>query len=465
MSMFSLPHWKDALTWNSSSPGQARLECVSCMETYATKRCVVAPCSHVYCSKCMVSLIETCLRDESIFPVKCCKQVIPTTQFIGILNTTLRSKYEHKALEFSTSADWRIYCSNGSCSAFLGSSRGETKIMTCSQCRKSTCSGCKQASHPGDTCRGNVESLKLRQMARKERWQTCPGCSAIVEQKAGCNHMTCRCRTEFCYLCGVKWKKCNCPQFGDPGRTDQQPAVEDEVDQRFGGVPGQYGEGNQPIDDEDMPVFDYQYFLGDAPLHAHDTDLDDNLRPYLYYESSEDEGPYINPYEDLNNEPGHGEYDEDLYFNPYERTQDLLNVFLPDDNSEDEGPYINPYAPSTSGAACPPSTVTAEPDDEDTGAYDASDEEDSHPYPTQSYDSSHGEDVYINPYDSVPDFRHLHIDDFSDDEGPYINPYDSAPTLPDTCSHVTYYSDVSDEEGVYVNPYDIDNSSFYYDSD
>ncbi|TVY32296.1 putative lipase, partial [Lachnellula subtilissima] len=35
----------------------------------------------------------------------------------------------------------------------------------------------------------------------------------MVELKEGCNHMTCHCTAEFCMICGLKWKSCNCPWF------------------------------------------------------------------------------------------------------------------------------------------------------------------------------------------------------------------------------------------------------------
>ncbi len=33
----------------------------------------------------------------------------------------------------------------------------------------------------------------------------CPKCEYLIQRNAGCNHMTCHCHYEFCYLCGRKW--------------------------------------------------------------------------------------------------------------------------------------------------------------------------------------------------------------------------------------------------------------------
>lgn len=190
-----------------------KLECASCFEKFSRWKCVVAPCSHVYCRKCTVSLIDVCIEDESLYPVKCCKQPLSKTQLSGTLNAKRRATFELKSREFSTSPDLRTYCSNPQCSTFLGSSSGRPSDIVCRTCRTSTCIKCRQRSHSNETCQGNAGTLKVQEMARKEGWQTCPGCKTIVELHEGCFHMTCRCRTEFCYLCGSKWKRCKCMQW------------------------------------------------------------------------------------------------------------------------------------------------------------------------------------------------------------------------------------------------------------
>jgi hypothetical protein len=47
-------------------------------------------------------------------------------------------------------------------------------------------------------------------LAETEGWKRCYSCHALVEHNKGCRHMTCRCRAEFCYICGLRWRTCAC---------------------------------------------------------------------------------------------------------------------------------------------------------------------------------------------------------------------------------------------------------------
>ena len=60
--------------------------------------------------------------------------------------------------------------------------------------------------------------------------QSCPGCNMLVERSSGCDHMTCRCRQEFCFGCGEPWPKNRdriCCRKGDSATS--LPAVAREV--------------------------------------------------------------------------------------------------------------------------------------------------------------------------------------------------------------------------------------------
>ncbi|KAL7284060.1 hypothetical protein ACG7TL_001337 [Trametes sanguinea] len=49
------------------------------------------------------------------------------------------------------------------------------------------------------------EDQDALRLIKAENWRRCPNCSFIVELTHGCNHITCRCKTEFCFKCGSLW--------------------------------------------------------------------------------------------------------------------------------------------------------------------------------------------------------------------------------------------------------------------
>jgi hypothetical protein len=129
------------------------------------------------------------------------------------LDLHLRLSLRAKAAEFGTLSKDRLYCPRPTCSAFLGSTANRTSDIACPRCRTAVCVRCKQAVHPERGCEDNTALEQVKTLALEQHWQTCPGCGQIIDLQQGCFHMTCRCRTEFCYVCAERWKNCACPQW------------------------------------------------------------------------------------------------------------------------------------------------------------------------------------------------------------------------------------------------------------
>lgn len=197
-----------------------RSECTACAKNFLTSSIFHGPCGHHYCGGCLVDLVEVMIRDESLFPLRCCRQNFPMAQVAHFLTSKLLSQFRTKCIEFGTPSATRIYCPNPRCSSFLGSSDNSDREVDCPQCQTAACSACKNAAHPGEACAENAAILQVKALAQAEHWQTCPGCKAIIELSQGCYHMTCTCRTEFCYLCAARWKTCTCPQWEEARLLD-----------------------------------------------------------------------------------------------------------------------------------------------------------------------------------------------------------------------------------------------------
>lgn len=48
------------------------------------------------------------------------------------------------------------------------------------------------------------------ELAAEEGWRRCIRCAILIEHRDACQHMTCRCGAEFCYVCGLAWRTCGC---------------------------------------------------------------------------------------------------------------------------------------------------------------------------------------------------------------------------------------------------------------
>jgi hypothetical protein len=79
---------------------------------------------------------------------------------------------------------------------------------------------CKQ-----HTCTTPEIDEKFQQTAKEKGYQECKICGHVIELKEACNHITCECGHEFCYLCGEEWyvSLCpkGCPKYGQPQYDDE----------------------------------------------------------------------------------------------------------------------------------------------------------------------------------------------------------------------------------------------------
>lgn len=78
--------------------------------------------------------------------------------------------------------------------------------MICEKCSREYCFIHSNA-HPGQTCKEYERShwweFRKNKRAAGKGAKECPGCGIVVMKSEGCNHMTCRCGFEFCYVCGA----------------------------------------------------------------------------------------------------------------------------------------------------------------------------------------------------------------------------------------------------------------------
>lgn len=71
----------------------------------------------------------------------------------------------------------------------------------CPKCAKVFCEKCMFPEHKGKCDKNEVDFFQ-----NNLHYRQCRKCKNVIERTQGCNHMTCVCKHQFCYLCGKDWK-------------------------------------------------------------------------------------------------------------------------------------------------------------------------------------------------------------------------------------------------------------------
>ncbi|KAF2687664.1 hypothetical protein K458DRAFT_264205, partial [Lentithecium fluviatile CBS 122367] len=185
-----------------------QIQCCVCLETYGAPSIVSLACHHPYCFGCLKELFIRATKDETLFPPRCCRQRIDAA--------LIKEEFTHEelyafrvAFKKFTTAD-RTYCSKADCGSFIPPDRIVANKAVCTRCKRSTCKMCRSAFHQGKVCPEDPTIQATLSLADSKGWKRCHSCGHLVELAHGCNHITCKCGSAFCYTCGKQWKTCHC---------------------------------------------------------------------------------------------------------------------------------------------------------------------------------------------------------------------------------------------------------------
>lgn len=183
---------------------------MSCLDDFNPDDTVKAPCHH-YCKPCFERLVAAACQNEQQWPPKCCLNNIPESTITANIDDRLTTQYFERAVEWNIKVGDRIYCSRPECSLFIPP-ENISRVDGVAECRARhlTCITCRNAQHQGEECPQDRDIASTSQLAEELGWRRCLGCHAFVEHREACQHMTCRCGAEFCYVCGARWRTCSC---------------------------------------------------------------------------------------------------------------------------------------------------------------------------------------------------------------------------------------------------------------
>ncbi|KAG7102029.1 E3 ubiquitin-protein ligase ARI9 like [Verticillium longisporum] len=199
--------------------------CSICLEATDPDRQIKLPCGHVWCKKCLCRQLVSGLGPGAVWPPKCCDPLDESTiawlDLPDVLRLWLQARQQNE-----TPVGEQVHCARPACGEFIPARPGEQTDAACLVCGDNTCRACRRASHPGRPCTEEAEDEMLKDLMDEKGWSSCPRCSRIIELTAGCNHVTCRCGAEFCFLCGEPFRFTHqCPRYGN-GRGQRVPVRE-----------------------------------------------------------------------------------------------------------------------------------------------------------------------------------------------------------------------------------------------
>ena len=203
----------------TSVPSPTKLvDCLTCgSDDVPLPKSAELSCGHRMCHDCLKRVFEMSVKDPAHMPPKCCNDDhIPLKHVDKLFDLKFKILWNRKYQECHTKN--RIYCPTPKCGEWIKpkhvhKSTDGRKYAQCPRCKTKVCMLCNNKMHRSSDCPKDPEIAKLVEQAKEKGWQRCYSCNAMVELQSGCNHMTCRCRAEFCMICGAQWKTCNCPWF------------------------------------------------------------------------------------------------------------------------------------------------------------------------------------------------------------------------------------------------------------
>ncbi|KAI0508518.1 hypothetical protein F5B22DRAFT_638725 [Xylaria bambusicola] len=179
---------------------------------------ITGNCQHkaTACKDCVSQWITSSMESVAWDRLRCpeCPQMLEFKDVENFATKDIFTNYDRLAtkavLESVKGFRW---CLNPKCNA------GEIFPSTCQKakchvCQNVTCARHNIPWHRGETCdqydkrtRAQQKSARLSEKHIKKIARPCPGCKKNINKYAGCDHVTCVCGHEWCWLCFAPYTK------------------------------------------------------------------------------------------------------------------------------------------------------------------------------------------------------------------------------------------------------------------
>ncbi|KAI0882826.1 uncharacterized protein GGS22DRAFT_180925 [Annulohypoxylon maeteangense] len=176
------------------------------------RRKITASCEHdsTICKECVGAWIASSMDTVTWDRLKCpeCPQLLKYENVRAFATKDVFERYDNLAVKaFLSNLHDFFWCLNPRCNSGqiypTGCEKGK-----CDACKHSICVRHNVPWHRGETCedyerrtRKQRKNDKASEKHVKEITKPCPGCNRNVHKYTGCDHVTCICGHEWCWLC------------------------------------------------------------------------------------------------------------------------------------------------------------------------------------------------------------------------------------------------------------------------
>ncbi|UJR15731.1 hypothetical protein I4U23_002666 [Adineta vaga] len=180
-------------------------------------------CAHWLCNQCWKQYLENSIKSIKIVlcPEWNCCSIVDVGTILSLVNVRCMNIYERNIekclVNLSRS---HVKCPSKSCSNIVQVIGSGIDHVRC-RCGHEFCFHCRKDPHFPATCSAyrlymdeahrNGDFISDYNAITQIKGRNCISCNNFIEKNGGCNHMTCRCGTEFCWTCTAYWKDHNAP--------------------------------------------------------------------------------------------------------------------------------------------------------------------------------------------------------------------------------------------------------------